>query len=109
MQASDWALWIEPLEEEINTIEGLKELRSTAQEQVGYVTAEFELWRDIDVAAQDVRDRVNRARRELPDEVEAELEAATPTRLWPVGLVGTIRLVRERFRRYPVKRVQGAR
>ncbi|HOE60054.1 MAG TPA: DNA/RNA non-specific endonuclease [Kiritimatiellia bacterium] len=46
---------------------------------------------------------------ELPDEVEAELEAATPTRLWPVGLVGTIRLVRERFRRYPVKRVQGAR
>lgn len=61
---------IEPLEEEINTIEGLKELRSTAREQVATITAEFELWRDIDVAAQDVRDRVNRARRALPDDVE---------------------------------------
>ncbi|MDZ7670382.1 MAG: efflux RND transporter permease subunit [Gammaproteobacteria bacterium] len=61
---------IEPLEEEINTIEGLKELTSTARDQVATITAEFELWRDIDVAAQDVRDRVNRARRGLPDEVE---------------------------------------
>lgn len=61
---------LEPLEEEINTIEGLKELRSTARDQVGTVTAEFELWRDIDIAAQDVRDRVNRARRDLPDGIE---------------------------------------
>jgi len=61
---------VEPLEEEINTIEGLKELTSTARDQVATITAEFELWRDIDVAAQDVRDRVNRARRGLPDEVE---------------------------------------
>ena len=61
---------LEPLEEEINTIEGLKTLTSTAQEQVGTVTAEFELWRDVDIAAQDVRDRVQRARRELPDGIE---------------------------------------
>jgi len=61
---------VEPLEEQINTIEGLKELTSTARDQVATITAEFELWRDIDVAAQDVRDRVNRARRELPDQVE---------------------------------------
>ena len=64
---------VEPLEEEINTIEGLKELTSTAREQVATVTAEFELWRDIDIAAQDVRDRVERARRELPDDVEAPI------------------------------------
>ncbi|MDZ7684352.1 MAG: efflux RND transporter permease subunit [Gammaproteobacteria bacterium] len=61
---------IEPLEEEINTIEGLKELTSTAREEVASITAEFELWRDIDVAAQDVRDRVSRARTTLPDNVE---------------------------------------
>ncbi|UCF33059.1 MAG: efflux RND transporter permease subunit, partial [Phycisphaerales bacterium] len=61
---------IEPLEEEINTIEGLKKLTSEAREQVAVVTAEFELWRDIDVAAQDVRDRVDRARRDLPDDIE---------------------------------------
>ncbi len=64
---------VEPLEEEINTTEGIKELRSTAQPQVGNITAEFELWRDIDIAAQDVRDRVNRAQRELPDEAEAPI------------------------------------
>jgi hydrophobe/amphiphile efflux-1 (HAE1) family protein len=61
---------IEPLEEEINTVEGLKTLTSTAREQVGTITAEFELWRDVDVAAQDVRDRVNRSLRELPDGIE---------------------------------------
>jgi len=64
---------IEPLEEEINTVEGIKRISSTAREQVGTVIAEFELWRNIDVAAQDVRDRVNRALRELPDEVEAPI------------------------------------
>ncbi len=62
---------IEPLEAEINTVEGLKELRSTAREQVGTVTAEFELWRDVDIAVQDVRDRVERARRRLPEEADA--------------------------------------
>ncbi|MCF8062429.1 MAG: efflux RND transporter permease subunit [Deltaproteobacteria bacterium] len=64
---------IEPLEEEINTVEGLKTLTSTAREQVGTVIAEFELWRDIDVAAQDVRDRVNRSLRELPDGIESPI------------------------------------
>jgi hydrophobe/amphiphile efflux-1 (HAE1) family protein len=64
---------VEPLEAEINTIEGLKELRSTSREQVAQVTAEFELWRDIDVAVQDVRDRVNRAQRDLPPDIEAPI------------------------------------
>jgi hydrophobe/amphiphile efflux-1 (HAE1) family protein len=64
---------IDPLEEEINTVEGLKRLTSTAREQVGTVTAEFELYRDVDVATQDVRDRVDRARRELPDGIEAPI------------------------------------
>ncbi len=64
---------IEPLESEINTVEGLKELNSTAREQVGVIVAEFELWRDIDVASQDVRDAVQRAMRELPEDVEAPI------------------------------------
>ena len=37
---------------------------------------------------------------DLPDDVERSLEAATPTRLWPAGPVGAIKLLRERFRRY---------
>lgn len=61
---------IDVLEEEINTVEGLKSLTSTASEQVATITAEFELWRDIDIATQDVRDRISRARRDLPDDIE---------------------------------------
>lgn len=37
---------------------------------------------------------------ELPDDVEAALESATPTRLWPAGPVGLFKLLRERFRTY---------
>ena len=61
---------IEPLEEEINTIEGIKEITATAREQVGIVTVEFELYRDVDFAAQDVRDRVTRARPDMADDIE---------------------------------------
>lgn len=61
---------IEPLEEELNTIEGIKALTSTAREEVANITIEFELWRDIDIAAQDVRDRIDRARQEMPDDIE---------------------------------------
>jgi hydrophobe/amphiphile efflux-1 (HAE1) family protein len=82
---------IEPLEEEINTIEGLKQLTSQAQDQVGTVVAEFELWRDIDIAAQDVRDRVSRARRRLPDDVEepiiTKLDPDAQAIMW-VTLIG---------------------
>lgn len=37
---------------------------------------------------------------DLPDDVEAALEAATPTRLWPAGPRGLFKLLRERFRSY---------
>ncbi|MBS3733278.1 MAG: efflux RND transporter permease subunit, partial [Desulfobacterales bacterium] len=61
---------IEPLEEQLNTIEGIKEIKSTSREQVGTVTVEFELYRDIDLAAQDVRDRVTQARPDMADGIE---------------------------------------
>ncbi|MCF8094613.1 MAG: efflux RND transporter permease subunit [Desulfobacteraceae bacterium] len=61
---------VEPLEEELNTIEGIKEITSTSREQVGTVTVEFELYRDIDLAAQDVRDRVTQARPNMADDIE---------------------------------------
>ena len=37
---------------------------------------------------------------DLPDDIEAALESAAPTRLWPVGPSGALRLLYERFRRY---------
>lgn len=77
---------IEPLEAEINSIEGLRQLRSTAREEVGEIIAEFELWRDIDVAAQDVRDAVSRAQGQLPRDAESpvvrKLEADAQPIMW---------------------------
>jgi hydrophobe/amphiphile efflux-1 (HAE1) family protein len=58
------------LEEQINTIAGVRELRSTSSQGGASIRVEFELDTDIDVAAQDVRDKIARARMELPQEVE---------------------------------------
>jgi multidrug efflux pump len=58
------------LEEEVNGIAGVKHVESESREQVSVITIEFELDVDVDEAANDVRDRVARARRDLPDEVE---------------------------------------
>lgn len=60
----------ELLEEAINSVEGLRTLTSTSRDQVSSITIEFELNRDLDVAAQDVRDAVNRVRGRLPPDVE---------------------------------------
>ena len=54
------------IEEAVNTISGLDELRSTSAEGVSLVTASFLLEKDVDVAAQEVRDKVNRILPLLP-------------------------------------------
>ena len=46
------------IEEAVNTVEGIEELRSISSAGSSFVIATFNLDRDIDVAAQDVRDRV---------------------------------------------------
>ena len=58
------------LEDEIIGIEGIRHLTSVSREQSSSINVEFELYRDVDVAAADVRDRVARARRQLPEEAE---------------------------------------
>ncbi len=60
----------DPLEEEINTIQGIRNLTSNSSEGFSEITVEFELNRDIDVAAQDVRDKVAIAMERLPKDVE---------------------------------------
>ena len=57
------------LEEELSTIPGLRTLTSVSSEQVSNITLEFTLDRDVEEAAQDVRDRVSRVRGRLPEDV----------------------------------------
>ncbi|MGA7307218.1 MAG: efflux RND transporter permease subunit [Rhodothermales bacterium] len=58
------------LEEELSTIPGLRTLTSSSSEQFSSITLEFTLDRDLEAAAQDVRDKVARVRGRLPQEVE---------------------------------------
>jgi multidrug efflux pump len=57
------------LEEELSTVEGLKTLSSASTEESSNITLEFTLGRDVESAAQDVRDKVSRVRGRLPREV----------------------------------------
>jgi multidrug efflux pump len=57
------------LEEELSTIQGLRTLSSASAEENSQITLEFTLDRPVDVAAQDVRDKVSRVRGRLPVDV----------------------------------------
>jgi hydrophobe/amphiphile efflux-1 (HAE1) family protein len=61
------------LEEQINTIQGIEELRSITSPGNSIVVVTFALSRQIDVAAQDVRDKVAIAIRNLPRDVRAPI------------------------------------
>jgi len=65
----------ERLEETLASVEGIKTLASESREQVSNITIEFDLSRDVDLAAQDVRDRVARVRGKLPDDIEEPIMA----------------------------------
>jgi multidrug efflux pump len=58
------------LEEELSSAQGIRTMTSVSQEQQSTVTLEFNLDRDVEVAAQDVRDLVSRVRRRMPEEIE---------------------------------------
>src|SRR5579859_5828610 len=58
------------IEEGVNTISGIDELRSTSSEGVSTVVISFLLEKDADVAAQEVRDRVNRVIPQLPRTIQ---------------------------------------
>jgi len=58
------------LEEQFATLEGVKTMTSSSREQGSVITIEFELNRNVDEAANDVRDRVSRVRSTLPREID---------------------------------------
>ena len=58
------------IEEELSTVEGVKKLTSTSSHGASIVVIEFEMEYDIDIATQDIRDRVSGVERKLPDEAE---------------------------------------
>src|SRR5512138_1212697 len=61
----------DPLEEALNTLTGLDTLRSVNVDNVSQIIVRFDLERNVDVAAQDVRDKVQATLSKLPREIEA--------------------------------------
>ncbi len=74
----------ERLEEAINNIEGIKTLRSESREGVSAISVEFDLSRGIDIAAQDVRDRVSRIRGRLPIDIREPIIAKQDSDAQPI-------------------------
>lgn len=60
----------EPLEESINGISGIRTLTSSSRDGSSGISVEFEVGVDMEAAANDVRDRVSRAIRNLPPDVD---------------------------------------
>lgn len=62
------SLITQQIEEVVNTVDGIDELRSISGQGSSIVIATFKLDRDLETAAQDVRDRVATVARELPED-----------------------------------------
>ncbi|HUS10530.1 MAG TPA: efflux RND transporter permease subunit [Pyrinomonadaceae bacterium] len=62
------SLVTQQIEEVVNTVDGIDELRSISGQGTSFVIATFKLDRDLESAAQDIRDRVNSLGRNLPED-----------------------------------------
>jgi len=75
------------IEEAVNTVQGIDELRSISMPERSLVIANFNLERQIDTAAQDVRDRVSGAMRNLPEDTDPPVVAKFDSDSEPVMIV----------------------
>ena len=72
------------LEEQLSTIEGVKLITSSSREQGSVITVEFNLARNVDEAANDVRDRISRIRGRLPPTVDDPIVAKQDVNAQPI-------------------------
>ena len=61
------------IEDAVSTLSGIRSISSISSESLSYVMIEFELESDIDIAAQDVRDKVSGIIGDLPDDAESPI------------------------------------
>jgi len=61
----------EPLEKSINSIDGIRNITSSSNQGSSNITIEFELEKNLEEAANDVRDKVSQALRSLPQDIDA--------------------------------------
>ncbi|MFO1047735.1 MAG: efflux RND transporter permease subunit [Geminicoccaceae bacterium] len=74
----------QPLEDVLSGIEGVDIIVSQSREGRSQISVRFRIDRDQDSAAADVRDRVSRARRQLPDQVDEPVIAKVEADAQPI-------------------------
>lgn len=89
-------LLLRPLEKELQSLEGLDELRGVALEGYAYLRLDFEAGFDADKALREVREQVDQARPELPPDSQEPVIQEVDTSLFPVMTVGLSGPVAER-------------
>ncbi|MBP9872633.1 MAG: efflux RND transporter permease subunit [Haliscomenobacter sp.] len=75
---------IEPLESSLNGIAGIRSLSSTSAQGRGTITVEFELGIDLEAAANDVRDKVSQAQRQLPPDADPPIVSKADANASPI-------------------------
>ena len=89
-------LLVRPMEQELRSIEGIKEMRATAAEGFASVLLEFDAGFDADKAIADVRENVDIAKAELPGETDEPTVNEVNVGLFPVLVVALSGNVPER-------------
>ncbi len=74
----------EPLEESINGIAGIRSITSTSSDGKSSIRVEFELGVDMETAANDVRDRVSRAVRNIPPDTDSPIVTKSDADAGPI-------------------------
>ena len=77
-------LLIRPLETEIKSIEGVKQIDSIAATNVAYMIVEFDISHDQDKALTDILEKVDRARAEFPQEAQEPIVEEVSTATLPI-------------------------
>ena len=78
------------VEDQISGIEGVRSIRSSSRDGGSSINIEFDLARNIDVAAQDVRDRVSRVGRMLPEDARQPEVRKQDTDARPVMYINVV-------------------
>jgi len=74
----------EPLEESINGIAGIRSLTSVSRDGRSTITVEFDIDVNLETAANDVRDKVSRAIRSLPPDIENPIVSKADANSFPI-------------------------
>ena len=83
-------LLVKPIEDEVKTVEGIKEIRSTAYSGGGNVLLEFDAGFDADKAMEDIREKVDRAKGDLPSDADEPTVNEVNISTFPILLISLV-------------------